>query len=635
MAEQSGEAQLAIFVGSKIADGIVGGAASELVANPVLSFLGIKKEDDSAQKYHDAVMNQLATLGQSLGNQVRSLQTSLNQIKSISSNVEDYMTQEALAQVLRAYNTNATTIESLFQLFVDDVSALSDADTAEAALTDLYNQVLSSDNALKVSEAMSTIHDLVGHPSAFDKGILDYLHDMIQEEIQKYAETDESYVFKFTRAWDPANHFYELPRDCGDYYECGKIVINAHDVARAELPKIASLFKRIISTQLRGLIFLAKAWEGSIHAPTLRQRTKDVLADNKLMQDFYPAYRATVDKAVADSLKKNGKSLPDELLSKYPPVDSRFRNHDWIMMKVIERFDATFPIDEVWLVYQPWIDTSQVPAGADRYALTGVESFPGSGNFGGKIWPPGFTTPGTLDAAAFESVIYRLPNNESLKRLGPDLPAELAAVLNGLPTSEEEVIKANFMNLLQGSQRGLALSFKCVATSDTGGWLEGRPASGTVGFAPKRGTGDANTSTKWRVFFTLMPPDQLRNVCVKCLGFNEGQDKQYLNGPCEADKITSSGGVQIGASKLELALNSNPEISKGTEWIIRPWPDNTISITRPVDFVDTDGTVMPGADVKFLEGKADGSVALSNWAAVEDQDHMKWIVYPYIEDSSD
>ena len=43
--------------------------------------------------------------------------------------------------------------------------------------------------------------------------------------------------------------------------------------------------------------------------------------------------------------------------------------------------------------------------------------------------------------------------------------------------------------------------------------------------------------------------------------------------------------------------------------------------------------MLPGADVKFLEGKADGSVALSNWAALEDKDHMKWIAYPYIEDS--
>jgi hypothetical protein len=217
--------------------------------------------------------------------------------------------------------------------------------------------------------------------------------------------------------------------------------------------------------------------------------------------------------------------------------------------------------------------------------------------------------------------------------LGPDLPGELAAVLNGLPTSEDEVIKANFMNLLQSSQRGLALSFKCVSTSAAGGWLEGRPASGTVGLAPKRGTGDANTSTKWRAFFTLMPPEQFRNVYVKCLGFAEGKDAQYLNGPGEADKTTSSGVVQVGSSKLELAVNPDPEISKGTEWIIRPWPDNTISLTRPVDFVDTDGTVLPGADVKFLEGKADGSVALSNWAAVEDKDYMKWIVYPYIEDS--
>ena len=48
-----------------------------------------------------------------------------------------------------------------------------------------------------------------------------------------------------------------LPRDCGDYYECGRIVVNAHNVARAEIPKIASLFKRIISTQLRGQLVVS------------------------------------------------------------------------------------------------------------------------------------------------------------------------------------------------------------------------------------------------------------------------------------------------------------------------------------------------------------------------------------------
>ena len=132
-----------------------------------------------------------------------------------------------------------------------------------------------------------------------------------------------------------------------------------------------------------------------------------------------------------------------------------------------------------------------------------------------------------------------------------------------------------------------------------------------------------------------MPPDQLRNVYVKCLGF-DSTEPQYLNAPSEATKVTSSGEVQIGSSKLELAVNPDPSVSKGTEWYIYgPWPEGTISIARQADFVDADGTVMPGADVKFLEGKADGSVEFNHWGTGQDKDRMRWVVYPYLEDTGD
>src|SRR5882672_12229093 len=179
--EQSGEAELAIYVGSKIADGLVGGAADKLITGPVLNLLGIKKTDNSAAEYHQDIVQRLAALGQSLNDQVRDLQQGLSEIKSISTQIKDYLTQESLAQMLRDFDDSANRIKSLFELFVDDVSALGDvvgsaSQTGQPndALTDLYQNVLNSDNAEKVSEAMSRIHDLLVKPSDFDKGILDY-----------------------------------------------------------------------------------------------------------------------------------------------------------------------------------------------------------------------------------------------------------------------------------------------------------------------------------------------------------------------------------------------------------------------------------------------------------------------------
>jgi hypothetical protein len=612
--EQSAEAEVAIYIGSKIADGIVGGAATQLVANPVLNFLGIKKTDDSAEKYHQEVMGQLASLGESLNNQVRALQATLSQIKGISSQIEDYLTQEALAQVLRDYNTNATTISNLFQLFVDDVSALADQTGAEAALTDLYNNVLSSANAVRVSEAMSRIHDLVVHPSDFDKGILDYLQDVIKEEIGKYAENDDNYQYKFTRVKDVERQNYLLPRSF-DYYECSKIVTNGYAVAHAEIPKIASLFRRIISTQLRGLIFLAKAWQESPHAATLRQRASEVLAEIKLMKDFYPAYRTTVDDAVADSLKKNGKFLPDELLRQCVPHrevlamgnqtdPGGFLKHAWIMMRIEEEApDKSLPLDHVWLVYQPWIEASQLPAGADRYCLAFKLDW---GN--GPVWFSGLSFQPDFQYSYLDGDVNRGNSTNfdrfiypGLNKLDSNLPAEFAGLLNGLPTTEEDVL--NLDNVLASAGRGVSMSFKCVVASDTGVWLEGNSITGALDLASRRGADDPHASTKWRLFYTLMPPDQWRNVYVKCLGFNDG-DPQYLNGKDKTNQI-------------ELSRRAEPDIAGGTEWMIRPWPDNTFSFVRITD--DEFGT-------RWMVGNTDGSVTFRTYA--QDMQGLKWVAYP-------
>ena len=646
---QSGEAELAIYLGSKIADSLVGATADRFITGPVLNLLGIKKTDNSAKDYHQDIVQRLSGLGQSLDDQVRDLQTNLNQIKSISTQIKDYLTQESLAQVLRDYNNSASTVETVFELFLDDVSALSDAVAAAVqanaaaaaaqtnaagstsqtndpndAVTDLYQNVLNFENAEKVSEAMSRIYDLLVKPTDFDKGIADYLKDMVTAEIQKFAETDDNFVHKFTRSFDTTFNVYLLDRKF-QYYDCANIVTNGYDVAHAELPKIAALFQRIVATQLRGLLLLAKAWQESPHAPTLGLRVNEVLEGIQLMKNFYADYKTTVDTAVMDALKTSGKYLTDDFLHSFTQVKrdvftwcnqtqpSDFLSHDWIVMRVEEASRDNTPQDRLWLVYQPWTDASKLAAGADRYFLaTRLAWQDGSTSLTGIAYPPNFTQDdieltGLRGSQAFDRFIY-----PGLNPLPSDAPSELASVVNGLPASLDTAVKDNLNNLLTSSSfRGVALSFKCNLDGADNVWLQGHPASGSLDLAAKRAAA-GSASTAWRVFFTLMPPEQLSNTCLKCLGFDFGE-REFLNG-------------KMDAMRIELAADSNPEVSGGTEWMIRPWDGNLVSFVRVTQETETST-----AGTAWLQGNADGSVSLTNFA--EDSPGLKWSVYPYVIDN--
>lgn len=638
---QSGEAQVALYLGSAIAGSLVGGAADELITSPVMSFIGIKKSDDTVERYLRQISQQLSALGQSLDDQMRGLQDSLSQIKSISTQVQDYLTHEGLAQVLRSYNESASTIKSLFELFVDDVSALSDvvgSDTAAGSndsATDLYTNVLNAANADRISEAMSRIRDLVVKPTDLDKGILDYLLDMIKGEIQTFAQTDSNLIHQFTR--DRDKDYPHLTKSI-QFYDSYKIVVHGYEVARTELPKIAALFKNIVATQMRGLILLSKAWQESPHAPTLGLRTREVFEGITLMKAFYSRYKTTVDATITNSLKANGKFLPDDYVHKVKlgrSLHARsndkdpggFMNHDWIMMRVEEttfeerqkwqqpKPDRIVPHVSIWMVYQPWNDASQLPAGADRYCQADA----GDDGFGGWTLPPNFpdSTFGE-DRGLGEDFIQNAAKWDGwiwpgLKKLPDAQPAELGAVLNGLPSSEEMALRTNLslLNLLtKSSTSGLSLSFKCEIDGQSAVWLQGNPTTGFLSLATKRDRA-GTASTAWRVFFTQMPPDQLKDTAIKCLGFAFGKPV-YLNGKSDAMQI-------------ELAASADPEISGGTQWVIRPWQDNVVSFVRVIP--EEEGRVL--ADRGWLAGNADGSVSLTNY---RETPGLKWTVHPFVID---
>jgi hypothetical protein len=601
------EVQLAIFVGEKLAGAIIGSAASELVANPLMALLGIKTNQDKSGEYHREVMNQLKSLGESLNNHVRALQASLGQIKNISTEIKDFMTQEALAAVLRDYNTNAATIENAFELFTNNVAALSSPDPrkVDQAVTDMYK--VFSENATGVSAAMKRIHNLMVEPTDFDKSIVGYLHDAVRQQIGKFAESDEKYAHNFRRADDGKSSF--LPREY-TYYESGRIVTNAHKVARTELPKMERLFRRILATQLRGLIFLTRAWEGSTHAPTLRRRADELLTEIRQVQLFYPNYVRSVEESAADNLKRYGKSLSEEMLRlnskqrrdwKGRPEPGGFLSKDWVMMRVEENEarppHLPNPEDFLWLVYQPWKKAAELPATADRFChLVYVRDGGGKsrGLLSGAVFPPSFGEEYGLVGRTSETLDkYMYPD---LAKLEPGAP-----LLAGVPSTEDELMRAGLKKILEDARAGKTVSFKCASADGGAAWLEGSADKFKVGLAKRRGAVSKDASTEWRIFTAGND-----RVYVKCLN-PDRRVLRYLNGV---------------EGRAELVENLDPAVSGGTEWLLRLWEDGRVSLVR----VHAGGT-------SWLQGRpSDATVEMG--AYMPDAPGMKWTIYPFMEDTN-
>jgi hypothetical protein len=676
MAEEarSTEVQVALYVGEAIGSSLIGGAATELITDPVLSFVGIKSSDPTVTLYLKQISEKLSALGQSLDDQMRNLQGSFDRITSISTEIKEHQSHYALAQILGDYSHYANTIESAFGLFVDDVLAAKDAvastslDAENNPITDLQKNVLNHQNAERVSEAMSGIHHMLVKPSEFNKSIFDHLRETIGTEIEDYAENDENYRHSFELSHETSQ---QLPRNF-QYYDCGKIVVQGHVLARAALPGIAGLFRNIVTTQMRGLIFLAKAWEKSPHARTLGLRTSEVIEEINLMKAFYPAYKASVEKTIAESLKKNGKYFTDDMLhaglgyaniaevwkdEKHTLKDltvngvGRPLDRDWIMMRILEAEtvkvwtpnqqgtkDLREPRDYLYLVYQPWTEASKLPAGANRYFLPS-----------GRLMPPNFPQRRSYNELEFPDLRYFDPSNldaffyPGLKPLSTDLPEELATVLNGLPSSLDDIWGPRLWEMIQKSsvpRTGLALSFKCEVSGQDSMWLQGN-ADGSLSLTPTR-SADGSASAAWRTFITQTGDvrEKLQAMVIKCLGLDS--QRSYLN-------------YEPATNVIELADSSALDASR-TGWFIVPRSGNTVwlarrslapltAVERPKDLWketdDLDERIRKEREWvdrrekdfkahELLEGHADGSISLSQQG---DSPSLLWKVYPYVVDS--
>jgi hypothetical protein len=405
------------FLAKQVASSLVSAAATQFVVPVVFDALGLT-EASEAEVYAQQVMAEMRRIGAELGRQIDEVKDSVSRVQALSIDIQVYQKEEGLAQILRSFNTHAQVVNTHFGFLNNDVQFLSVTDETKnkQALRDLYAR-LKSPNDANVSIAMRNIHDLVVAPTAADKGILDYLADIVGQTIFKAAPGLLTALPNAKKDWHKE---FSLPSDI-DYYPASRIRVEAPKVVAAEMATVLSVFRRILATQTKGLMFLTRAWSGGPQEAALNAHIDDVIAEIAHMKGFHerciPAFNAGLNK----SYQQYGKYLTGEI-TRLPWLALRGRhnlgrwkdvpeglNAKWIMWDASESQGVVYAPK---MVEEPWL------GGERRATSLRMDGFRGEG--------PSFID----DNPEFD---FRMPTYTA------PAPAELTDMLKNLPATRKQL----------------------------------------------------------------------------------------------------------------------------------------------------------------------------------------------------
>jgi hypothetical protein len=365
--------KLAALLAQTVASQVIGAAASELIANPLLSALDIS--DTSQQKFQEGVLAQLDRIR----DQLKEVQASLYKITTAVDALQASFNAYAISAALAGYYTSANKIHSRYMLFIDNLAALTDPNADHAhAVADLYVR-LSPPSDLAISDAMDEIHAFVV-PSPGVKGVFDHILTGMRDAMLVWAQNAENY--KIQLGGSPE---YWIPSE-GGVFSTRRMLTGSFAVARTYIENfVVPLMKHVLATEIKGLMLLTRAWAGGSHDNRVGVYVDNILGHIQLMKEFFanrvvPSAR---DLAAAN-LEMYGKRLVGETLKRAPwhqlPVDATgphrelvptapfLMNDDWVMWERYPDFDAHFrdglplppPEDEykwgreVVCVHRPW-----------------------------------------------------------------------------------------------------------------------------------------------------------------------------------------------------------------------------------------------------------------------------------------
>ena len=312
----------------KIAKQVLGDSLGGAVSGPLLSAFGLAAVNEAAE-YLKTVQKELRQVREQLVDLQRSVTEARNAITVLS----NLVTEEFLMDRLSKLEQCADIIRTHFDLAMEDIASLEGVDSDQNTLHDLYER-LHSPNDAAVSIAMSSMHSfLITTPA--NPGVLERLMTNLTSAMVKFSADKENYrhtrkVYADTTRMVPITSETLL----------GSMMLSgAYKQVEEQLVLAGDIFQRIVTVQMKGLIYLSLAWRGGPHKQELDHRIQEVFDVIKRMQAFPAAALETINTAVEMILLKYGPRLT---LSERAFYGSGGKHHDGSLPK---------PLDDKWIIW--------------------------------------------------------------------------------------------------------------------------------------------------------------------------------------------------------------------------------------------------------------------------------------------
>ncbi|MCU1227629.1 MAG: hypothetical protein JWO97_513 [Acidobacteria bacterium] len=349
MAERSGDEELAAWLAKTIAGRVIGHAASELIAKPLLSALNVSRM--SEQAFQRELLAQL----DGIRDQLREVHTSLVMIDTAVAALQATIHRYAISAALDGYYERADMIHSRFEFFINGVAALTDPNADhDRAAADLFVR-LSAPNDAVLSDAMNRIHAFVV-PNSGVEGLFDHLLTGMRDAMNAFAADESNY--RIENRSQPLERFY-IPTDRG-VFSTRTMLTGSFSAATAYLVNVAvPLMTHVLATEIKGLVLLSRAWAGGPHDRMIRRYVDNILRHVSLMQRFF-------DKRAVPAVKKQAK----EILTKphLRLTGDTLRRARWSQLPL----DQTGPSRTLqpirqFLLNDEWVMWAQFPEISDRW----------------------------------------------------------------------------------------------------------------------------------------------------------------------------------------------------------------------------------------------------------------------------
>jgi hypothetical protein len=314
----------------KVSTSVFGDSIGAMLSGPLINAIGLGGKDTAAE-YHREVMEEL----RKIQSQISEVQRAVTEVRNAITVLGTLISAEALASRLQELEREANVIRTHFSMVSNDVAALS-GDKGAAAAVDLFGR-LRQPNDAAVALAMRNINTILLTTSAANPGVLARLTAYLRDQMTAWAATPANYT---SRPWADGT-----PDGCRVYMDTPvllgtKLHNGALKSARAALPIVGELFKRVLAVQVQGLVYLGAAWRNGPQQPELTTQIQMLVAQIALMRSFFAESATVLNQTAVNNLRTYGVRPKLRLRPSYTSRDGSF----------------PVPFDDAWILWDELIE---------------------------------------------------------------------------------------------------------------------------------------------------------------------------------------------------------------------------------------------------------------------------------------